>query len=640
MTGGDGNDTLIGDSAFIDSTNPAMPNTIQGFLIVHSDNSVEASLGIELAQLGNIIVPMLPVVPGSEFNTASVVLPHMFEYSTLIPSDNSLQITQGEAGKFVPYVSVVSDFGHHLDLLKGNDTLNGNNGNDTLVGDDMVVSATTISFDSERMLRIEAFTHDLLELVDAFADMVHHQYPLMVDYDDHDDDDDYDDHKHKHHDHHDTTVIDSAFTIAGDTLFGGLGNDVLVGDDSYLIAPTYILPANLANMFEHFQDGMADVAEELTHALRDLLFLEHSQRDTNAIVEHKNHTHTVVEHHVDLILIGNDVIEGGDNKDYIVGDNFDIRIPTVQLEVAEVDGLDSKYHHHHDHDDDDHHHKHSEGHHSHGKHHGHHKHYGNHGHHDYEKWWKSWGHDKHHDHHNLDVIEIGADRIDGGAGDDLVWGDNSIIHNSTIVKGADLGKREYKKALHAVEDGLEELINAANDENFWFGHHKEHHGHHNHHDDHEDHHDKYESYSWLNEHDLLHHEKGHHHEHEHKHNHKHHHDHHHNYGDLIVGGEGDDVLFGQWGDDTLYGDTGKDWLIGGEGHDHLNGGEGKDKHYKEHKDSKDLRQLINNRTPIIEPTGELGRFFDTSYQLLIDDDDNSRKNHHDDDEDSYKKKYG
>lgn len=76
------------------------------------------------------------------------------------------------------------------------------------------------------------------------------------------------------------------------------------------------------------------------------------------------------------------------------------------------------------------------------------------------------------------------------------------------------------------------------------------------------------------------------------------------------------------------------------GHDHLNGGEGKDKHYKEHKDSKDLRQLINNRTPIIEPTGELGRFFDTSYQLLIDDDDNSRKNHHDDDEDSYKKKYG
>uniref|UniRef100_UPI0031F5A527 VCBS domain-containing protein n=1 Tax=Shewanella algae TaxID=38313 RepID=UPI0031F5A527 len=47
-------------------------------------------------------------------------------------------------------------------------------------------------------------------------------------------------------------------------------------------------------------------------------------------------------------------------------------------------------------------------------------------------------------------------------------------------------------------------------------------------------------------------------------------------GDIIRGGEGSDILFGQGGNDKLYGDNGNDMLFGGNGNDLLVGGNGDD----------------------------------------------------------------
>ncbi len=47
-------------------------------------------------------------------------------------------------------------------------------------------------------------------------------------------------------------------------------------------------------------------------------------------------------------------------------------------------------------------------------------------------------------------------------------------------------------------------------------------------------------------------------------------------GDIIRGGEGSDILFGQGGNDELYGDNGNDMLFGGNGNDLLVGGNGDD----------------------------------------------------------------
>lgn len=46
--------------------------------------------------------------------------------------------------------------------------------------------------------------------------------------------------------------------------------------------------------------------------------------------------------------------------------------------------------------------------------------------------------------------------------------------------------------------------------------------------------------------------------------------------DFLYGGKGDDVLFGQGGDDRLMGGAGDDVLFGGSGNDFLDGGEGRD----------------------------------------------------------------
>ncbi|EOG7737005.1 tandem-95 repeat protein [Vibrio cholerae] len=47
-------------------------------------------------------------------------------------------------------------------------------------------------------------------------------------------------------------------------------------------------------------------------------------------------------------------------------------------------------------------------------------------------------------------------------------------------------------------------------------------------------------------------------------------------GDTLIGGAGNDILFGQGGNDTLNGGTGNDTLYGGKGNDTLIGGEGND----------------------------------------------------------------
>ncbi|WP_304502635.1 retention module-containing protein [Bordetella sp. LUAb4] len=46
--------------------------------------------------------------------------------------------------------------------------------------------------------------------------------------------------------------------------------------------------------------------------------------------------------------------------------------------------------------------------------------------------------------------------------------------------------------------------------------------------------------------------------------------------DVIHGGDGNDIIFGQGGDDQLFGDDGNDILYGGEGNDTLRGGDGND----------------------------------------------------------------
>jgi len=531
IDGGDGNDTLVGDDAFIDGTNPSVPNVTHGLLVVHTDASAEAAANISLGALGTTVVPMTSIVPGREVNAASWVLPHVFGYDAAIPANNSLQTSSGV--RLVPYASVVTDFSHHVGLLHGNDTITGGNGNDTLVGDDLVVIAPAVTFDATTMAKAETITRGLLDLSCDFSDLVHRQYWLLGSPWD-----------HGHDGPNDTIVVDHLYSIGEDVLDGGAGNDVLIGDDSTQIAPAFTLPVNLAEKFEFFQNGTADAGSEIGDAVLDLTYLEHRMRDRVIQVQQGWFKGSVVEHHVDMLMIGNDTIYGGDGNDLIVGDAFVLRAPSATL----VPGGGSQYGERDWHYDE---------------------HWYDHG--GNASWWQSWDFDRHHEY-QLDFIEADADTIYGGAGDDLVWGDSIALITETIDRAPGISNFDFARASHEVAEGLDRLAALTDETDAWFEFAGRNHDH------------THDSLTWVRTSDRDW-ERAHHHDRD--------------DGDFISGGDGNDILFGQDGVDVIHGDAGNDWLIGGGGnwYDSLDGGPGYDRVYQGDNNSKSLRDAVSAAMP-------------------------------------------
>jgi Ca2+-binding RTX toxin-like protein len=387
------------------------------------------------------------------------------------------------------------------------------------------------------MARAEAITRNLLDISDDFSDLVHEQHDLS--------DEDHDHHHHDHHHHDDhSLVIDSELVLGEDQLHGGAGNDVLIGDDSSVLELNVTLGTGLAEGFEHFVEGVDNAAGEIAHAVIDIMALEHQLRDVLVEIPHKDHTHPSVEHHADFLFIGNDYLRGGDDNDLIIGDNLQVRSAIITL-VSGVAGPDDPWQDWRkgvlDDDDwrdrDDERHKH--------------------------------GHHKHHHEHGLDPVLFGMDAIEGGQGDDVIWGDSVAMLTTDIARGEGLADKEYKDGKHHAEHSLKQLEKLEDANHLWLD--SDEHGHHHH------------AYFEVLGHDHKHHGK---------HHGKHHH---HNNGDDISGGEGDDVMFGQAGDDTLRGDDGDDWLIGGHGKDDLDGGSGKDKIKKGEDKSSKLRDEVGER---------------------------------------------
>jgi Ca2+-binding RTX toxin-like protein len=303
---------------------------------------------------------------------------------------------------------VVTDFAHHLGQLPGNDALSGEGGDDTLVGDDQMVYAGALDFDADRMARAQAITRSLLDVSDDFSDLVHRQYGLLDD-------------GYEHYDDH-STVVDNVYTAGADTLGGGEGHDVLIGDDNLVLELSFTLPAGLAGDFERFAEGVADTGDELAHAVLDLGDLDRRQREEVVQVPHMLHFHDVLVHHVDLVLMSNDTLLGGNGNDQIVGDSFIVRTADVTL----IEGGSTSCFG----DDDE---------------------------------WKDddWN-DRHLDHHGADWgysgIEAGADTISGGDGADLIWGDNLALISSTLTRGPGLGWWDFDRAQDAAEDGLRAIV--------------------------------------------------------------------------------------------------------------------------------------------------------------------------------------
>ena len=185
----------------------------------------------------------------------------------------------------------------------------------------------------------------------------------------------------------------------------------------------------------------------------------------------------------------------------------------------------------------------------------------------------------------MDAIEVGSDIINGGAGNDLIWGDSIAMLSTTIIRGAGISNRDFARASNEVDEALDNLITVSDDSVFWLNFADHNHDH------------SRDNYSWLHIGDRAHELSL-----------------HHDYdgGDIISGGDGNDIIFGQDGSDVLHGDAGDDWLIGGADKDVLVGGSGRDKLYQGENRSRQLTELVGNATPLINWNGTNGSFFDAT----------------------------
>jgi Ca2+-binding RTX toxin-like protein len=174
---------------------------------------------------------------------------------------------------------------------------------------------------------------------------------------------------------------------------------------------------------------------------------------------------------------------------------------------------------------------------------------------DHDHWRSHDWHDEDHDAHwQIGGVHIGADTINGGKGDDLVWGDNLAIVETTVTRGAGISNPDWNTIDDDAEEAIERFATLTDSADYWLalqGHH--------HIGDNDD--------PWCFDN-----------------------------GDTISGGDGNDILYGQAGKDTLKGEAGDDWLIGGDGSDDsLDGGTGVNKKSNGNDSSSSLRAAVTAR---------------------------------------------
>jgi Ca2+-binding RTX toxin-like protein len=299
-------------------------------------------------------------------------------------------------------------------------------------------------------------------------------------------------------------IVDQVYRIGCDVLDGGAGNDLLVGDDMAVLSPSFTVPLGLVKDFEHLVDKAEGLGQGFDGVLGEIDDAAHDLREAVVSVKCGKRTELHLQRHIDLIYAGSDSITGGAGDDVAVGDRWILIAP--RLKVVAGTALC-----HHDHDCDgcsedgcD-----SDG----------------------EKMADTW--------------ITGNDDLDGGAGNDVVFGDTAAYAAALLEVDPSLSKCAFSSVRDAAEDALEDLVDMGlsyGGAGSWF------------------------HFSGCNGGLYLSRsscdccgssgqaDK-----------------------DSIKGGDGDDLLFGQGGDDTLSGDAGNDWLVGGDGKDSLDGGPGCDK---------------------------------------------------------------
>jgi len=315
LEGGEENDILVGDDAARVVPGSDLPNVLNGLQLINGNGQFGR---IVLGDLGTTIVPIVSVVPGKDPNALVGVLTHLSSDLPMLPDGNALDRIDGTY--LVPLASIITDVARHLDLLAGNDKLFGGAGDDTLVGDDATVFSPSVTVTPEFIKSAFGLTWDLLRAFDDFGDLIHRLHDAVGDADGH----------HLCYSQ-EGIVIDHTFYLGNDELDGGAGNDFMVGDDMTVVVPSFSVPAGWVDDFHHLVHDLEEVGDEAAWAIAELDDVTHDLRDEFVSVKQGKRMQTRLEHHIDSIVSGNDLLVGGDGEDVLVGDQWTYLAPHVTV---------------------------------------------------------------------------------------------------------------------------------------------------------------------------------------------------------------------------------------------------------------------------------------------------------------------
>ncbi|MEL6896737.1 MAG: PKD domain-containing protein, partial [Planctomycetota bacterium] len=284
-----------------------------------------SGVNLDLPEFGHTFVPELSAVPGDI--TPNALIPIAPRWDRVAAVNESLAAAAvGDAlittddMRFSPDLLITPQWIAHRDVLPGNDTIDGDAGDDVLVGDQLLVH-------SDWQTGVVPLNNAIDGLESAVAAAMTSLHDLSMDRD------------VVRYEIDGEAVTETKITVGRDIVNGGDGQDTAIGDDAVFELPaTHAIPGSgtiqenaiaigqhLADL-ETLGDDVTGLVQSLHLGVIDTLLADAAaQRPTLPAV-----TGTDIQHHqYHELEIGNDVLMGDGASDTIVGGDATFLAPLV-----------------------------------------------------------------------------------------------------------------------------------------------------------------------------------------------------------------------------------------------------------------------------------------------------------------------
>ncbi|MBF2026124.1 MAG: DUF4347 domain-containing protein [Oscillatoriales cyanobacterium C42_A2020_001] len=281
MEGNAGNDSVAGDAgddfALGDNSNNLSPFNTDVPRVIRGLHLIEqAGTNLNLGAYGTVVTPNVSLVP----TMTSGLLPTL-SFAPSLQRDNSpippiapLAATDGTFR--LPWVSVIPDLLNHLDLVAGNDTVNGGAGRDLTVGDDYANFMPLWTGNPDVDGPLTQATRSLHQLVYDLHDL---ELAFSV------------------------NTSGYAVGIGNDVVSGGSDDDTVLGDDGIFFGPTAV--PNVGNLFSWLSDLGVVVS--------------HFSNGVNALLA--PYAGGVSSSQPFTLVMNNDALSGDDGNDHLFADD-------------------------------------------------------------------------------------------------------------------------------------------------------------------------------------------------------------------------------------------------------------------------------------------------------------------------------